>query len=240
MSSPVKPLEPWQREDAQRLNAIFKARSPMSQMAFGAAHEIGNQSMVSQYLLGRRPLNIDAARKFADGLNCAIDEFSPTIAAKIAEASERIEPPEEVDAENDPNLVPVRQIIFRISAGIAGFSIEHLDNGDGEPIFFSRHWIERRGLDPAKLYATRVNGSSMEPRISDGDVVVVNTADVKREKEGLFAFNHEGEFTVKRLKYDHRRWWLVSENPDKQIYPSVECGDSTYVLGRVVHLHREL
>lgn len=87
MSPPPKQLEPWQVADAARLNALFKERAALSQLAFGATHGIGNQSMVSQYLLGRRPLNIDAAQKFAAGLGVAIADFSPTLAEKIAGAS---------------------------------------------------------------------------------------------------------------------------------------------------------
>ncbi|WP_157664830.1 LexA family transcriptional regulator [Bordetella genomosp. 9] len=214
----------------------------MSQMAFGAAYGIGNQSMVSQYLLGRRPLNIEAAKKFAEGLNCAIDEFSPTLAARIAEASGRVAMREgkEIDPELDPGLVPVRQVVFKISAGISGFSVEFSEEDAEEPLFLPRNWIERRDLDPSRLYATRVNGNSMSPRILDGDVIVVDTANTSREKDAIVAVNHEGELTVKRLKYEHRRWWLMSDNADQKTYPPVPCGDGTCLLGRVVHLHREL
>ena len=38
---------------------------------------IGTAGMVNQLLLGRRPVSLAAAVKFAEGLGCAIDDFSP-------------------------------------------------------------------------------------------------------------------------------------------------------------------
>jgi hypothetical protein len=79
-----KPLEQWQIEDAQRLAALFKKHASSSQADFGAEHGIGSQGMIWQYLSGHRPLNVDAATKFANGLAIKIDDFSPTLAQQIA------------------------------------------------------------------------------------------------------------------------------------------------------------
>ena len=80
-------LDDWQVDEAARLRALFDAREPkISQMKFGAEFEIGTQGMVWQYLNATRPLNIDAAVKFALGLGVTIDEFSERIAAQIEQA----------------------------------------------------------------------------------------------------------------------------------------------------------
>lgn len=79
-----KPVEPWQIDDAARLKALFKTHSTMSQLEFGAAHDIGTQSAVGQYLNGARPLNVAVALKFARGLGVPVSAFSPTIASQIA------------------------------------------------------------------------------------------------------------------------------------------------------------
>lgn len=139
-----------------------------------------------------------------------------------------------IDLSSSPETIEVRRVIFKISAGIAGFSVEHLDNGEGVPLFFSSTWAAKRGLDPARLYATRVSGDSMEPGLHDGDTIIINTADTKQEKGAVYAVNHDGEFTVKRLRYELKRWYLFSDNPDMKRYPPVMCGDATYILGRVV------
>lgn len=74
-------------EDAARLKALFDAREPkISQMKFGADFDIGSQGMVWQYLTAMRPLNIDAAVKFARGLNVSIDRFSGRLAEQISTA----------------------------------------------------------------------------------------------------------------------------------------------------------
>lgn len=87
MKKETKPLEDWQREDAERLSALFKKRAGKTQADFGAEFEIGGQAMVWQYLNAHRPLNIKAAQAFAKGLEVDIDDFSPTIAGQIRAAS---------------------------------------------------------------------------------------------------------------------------------------------------------
>lgn len=80
-------LEQWQVEDAARLKRLFEAREPkISQMKFGEDYGIGSQGMVWQYLSAARPLNIDAATKFALGLGVSIDDFSVEIAGQIESA----------------------------------------------------------------------------------------------------------------------------------------------------------
>jgi len=90
-----KPLEDWQKADAEKLLRLFKARletdadgKQISQMDFGAKYGIGSQGMVWQYLHAHRPLNIKAAVAFARGLGLKVSDFSPTLAGQIEEASQ--------------------------------------------------------------------------------------------------------------------------------------------------------
>jgi phage repressor protein C with HTH and peptisase S24 domain len=248
---PAQPLTPAQLADAARLRSLYEEwkdrrranKEPASQEAVAAVLGFNSQSSVSQYVNGKIPLNINALVKFAGLLEVSPEAISPDLAAeieRIATAVPETRQAQEIDAETHGGFVPVRQVVFKISAGIAGFSVEFTDEDDGEPLFLPRTWLERRDLDPSRLYATRVNGNSMAPGIRSGDVIVVDTANTSREKDAIVAVNHEGELTVKRLKYEHRRWWLTSDNVDQRSYPPVPCGDGTYLLGRVVHLHREL
>lgn len=91
----AKELEKWQKDDAVRLKRIFD-KSGHSQLQFGHEFDIGNQSMVSQYLNGERPLNLGAAGNFARGLNCLIDDFSPRLAAQIRDLCLHIEIKQEI------------------------------------------------------------------------------------------------------------------------------------------------
>lgn len=68
-----------------RLRKLFEQRAGMSQLDFAEKFGLGTQGMVWQYLSGYRPLNIEAAAKFAKGLNCRIDDFSPEMAQALRE-----------------------------------------------------------------------------------------------------------------------------------------------------------
>jgi transcriptional regulator with XRE-family HTH domain len=71
--------------DARRLRRLYKTRVPAgtTQEQFGELHGIGTKGMVSQYLTGHRPLNIDTVAKFAKGLGCTIEDISPYIAYRL-------------------------------------------------------------------------------------------------------------------------------------------------------------
>lgn len=92
----AKELEKWQKDDAARLKRIFD-KSGYSQLVFGNEFDIGNQSMVNQYLNGERPLNLTAAGKFSRGLNCLMDDFSPRLAAQIRELCLFVEIKQEIN-----------------------------------------------------------------------------------------------------------------------------------------------
>lgn len=66
-----------------RLRELFDRRAGMSQLEFAERFGLGTQGMVWQYLSGYRPLNYEAAAKFAKGLNCRIDDFSPEMAEAL-------------------------------------------------------------------------------------------------------------------------------------------------------------
>lgn len=255
---PAQPLSPAQKADAARLSSLYdewkasrKAQGlPASQEVAASLLGFSTQSAVSQYVRGSIPLNVRALIKFSELFECPASDISPELAKEIKQIAAAAAPAKgssgqagehrEVDLDDSPDTVRVRKVIFKISAGIAGFAVDYLDNGEGTPLYFPKAWADKKNLAPEKLYATRVSGSSMFPTILPSDVIIVNTGDTKRAKDAVCAINHEGEFTVKRLRYEMRRWWLVSDNPDQRSYPPTACTDGTYILGRVVHLHRDL
>ncbi len=68
-----------------RLKQLYDARVPegVTQKEFGLQYGIGSQSMVAQYLSETRPLNYEAAAKFAKGLRCTIYDISPEMAESL-------------------------------------------------------------------------------------------------------------------------------------------------------------
>lgn len=76
--------------EAAALRTMFqtwKASSGKSQAQFAAEQGIGTPGMVWQYLSGHRPLNLEAALKFAAGLGQPIESFSPRLAGQAKAAS---------------------------------------------------------------------------------------------------------------------------------------------------------
>lgn len=90
----MKEASPWNNAHV-RLKRLYEARvplivdedtkerRPMKQKEFGEKYDIGSQSMVAQYVNGTRPLNYDAAAKFAKGLRCTIYDISPEMAESL-------------------------------------------------------------------------------------------------------------------------------------------------------------
>jgi transcriptional regulator with XRE-family HTH domain len=91
---PAKPLTTEQKDDANRLKAIFQswqsrmAASGKSYSQDEAAETLLGigQSGLSQYLNGKIPLNITAAVALASGLGVKVAEFSPALAREIRSA----------------------------------------------------------------------------------------------------------------------------------------------------------
>ncbi|GGX32601.1 hypothetical protein GCM10007242_44410 [Pigmentiphaga litoralis] len=143
------------------------------------------------------------------------------------------------EAANDPDYVAVRRVSVKISAGVAGYSIDAREDGDGGQIYLPRKWVLKRQLQADKLFATTARGMSMFPRVHEGDTLIVDTSDTRHRTGEVFAINHEGEFTLKRLVRRVNHWWLHSDNPDQTAYPPVMCTDRTITLGKVVLMQAE-
>lgn len=80
----MKPKSRWPNAHL-KLKRLYEDRAPkgMSQGKFGELYEIGTQGMVWQYLHGYRPLNIEAAAKFARGLRCTIFDICPEMTEEL-------------------------------------------------------------------------------------------------------------------------------------------------------------
>jgi hypothetical protein len=79
-------------EEAGRLLAIWnrtkltrEANGVGSQEAFGAKYEVGNQAAVGFFLNGKTALGLLAAIRFARGLGCRVEDFSPRLAKELPE-----------------------------------------------------------------------------------------------------------------------------------------------------------
>lgn len=198
-----------------------------SGVALGKLLGYADGGYVGQMISGHRPIT----EKTIEAVHAL-----PGFAGWFDEAKEE---PEPIDLETHPDLVPIRKGKLRLVGGISGFSVDP-DDELGVPIFFRADWLRERGLKPAALLAHKVRGHSMEPSLFDGDLVVINTADIEPKDGEVFAVNYEGEAVIKRLVRDAGVWWLASDNPDKSRYPNKKWMDKeSFLVGRVVHKQSE-
>lgn len=93
-------------------------------------------------------------------------------------------------------------------------------------------WMVEPGADTA---AFRVQGESMKDAyIQDGDVVVVRRTPHAEAGEMVVAYLEDSSITLKRLRRDRGKIWLMPENPEFQpIY------DPFQLIGKVVGVLRK-
>lgn len=114
-----------------------------------------------------------------------------------------------------------------------------------EPVAFRRDWLVSQGLMPADLVLIAARGTSMEPIISDGDLVMVDTSrrtipilgKGRRARRALYwVIRWEGEVMVKDVeRTDDTTFVLTSEN-SYAYRPKVVLADPATdfdVIGRV-------
>ncbi len=82
-----KSLTTEQLEDAKRLKALYESKKKeLGVTQYTIADDLGiTQGAVGHYLNGRNALNVEVASGFARLLQVSISDFSPSIAAKVAE-----------------------------------------------------------------------------------------------------------------------------------------------------------
>lgn len=126
---------------------------------------------------------------------------------------------------------------IKLSAG-SGNLIWHIDE-KGQRQAFRKQWASRMGINPECAATMVVSGSSMEPRLLDGDSIVVDYNQNSAIIDGkIYAIILEGELYVKRLFKEFGGIRVVSDNPDRRQYPDkiVPADKMEYltIIGRVV------
>lgn len=173
MKKPKKPIESWQQEDAARLKDLFAKRAGKSQSDFGAEYDIGSQGMVWQYLNAHRPLNIAAAQGFARGLEVDIDDFSPTIAAQIRQASSAVtnDTPRVVRAQTRDSAENLPLIFDSASGKPPHNSDQAADSRTGNVPIPIQYSVDKSKFRPIPVVG-RAQGGMPERIWTDGDYPV--------------------------------------------------------------------
>lgn len=214
-----------QLEEAQRLAERFKSVKNRAQ--FAREFKVpGGPSMIYQHIQGLRPISLECAAAYAKGFNCTIEEISPSASKPFDNLGEPIKA---FDSPVPPVAVTVNRVRFFIKDG----RLEEETMED--PLFFRKEWLKQRGLFGKNLKAIDVIGESMEPGLYNGDTVVINREDSTPEDGGVFFLRYEEKTVLHRLIRDAGKWWLSSDNADKNRFPRKEATKEVCeILGKVV------
>ena len=218
--------------DNERLRDLFQERSTLSQKEFGKRFGIGTAGMVSQYLLGRRPLNLQAAVKFAEGLGVPLESISPTLAAEVSRAAAVMGAGNTSPAQMRERRIP---LLNSVQAGVFT-KIGDMSWSD---------WITVSQGTPDGCFALTVEGDSMSPTFLPGDIIVVDPD--KAPKPGSYVVakvDSQDAATFKKYalrgydKYGRDVFDLVPINPD---YPTIHSTDLPIrIVGTVIEFRRTI
>ncbi|WP_243453838.1 S24 family peptidase [Sandaracinobacteroides saxicola] len=108
-------------------------------------------------------------------------------------------------------------------------------------LFEPRYARTLASANPTALSAITVTGDSMFPTLSDGDQIIVDTADSARLRDGIYVIRVDGALLVKRLSLHPatRRLSIRSDNSSYPSYDNVDPAD-VEIIGRVRWVGRTL
>jgi len=173
------------------------------------------QSTISGWESGRYEPDMTALAQIADILDTTVDCIIGGVA-----------PPETIRPRNGVRI----PVLGDVAAGIPIDAIENV--------------IDYEEIDVAlaatgEFFGLRIKGSSMEPRIREGDVVIVRKQEDAQTGDTAVVLVNGDAATVKRIKKEPGGISLIPNNPayDTQFYSNAEiCDLPVRIIGKVVEL----
>ena len=99
---------------------------------------------------------------------------------------------------------------------------------------FRRAWLARHGLAARNCRVIEVSGESMEPTLVDGCSILVNLAGRRRRVGRIYVVRTGDGLVVKRAGRDVAgAWQLVSDNPNKHVWPTRPWPPGAEIVGEV-------
>ena len=229
---PALPLTPSQKEDAERFSAAYlrwrdaqKAAGLQSSQDHFASLFGMTQGAISQYKVGKIPLNVNFLVKACKILSCSPYDISPDLAEqieKIADASDGI---------NDDHA-PVHLIDAKASAG-KGTIVFSSD--ETKTLMFRQDFLSKNGAKAEDVIAFPVTGKSMvDMHIIDKSVVIANRKKKEPVNKRIYVLWIDGELFVKQLIQKDGFWFARSHNKDHaEDYPDIQIDIDDRIVGRV-------
>lgn len=111
---------------------------------------------------------------------------------------------------HDDGMVVIRRWQQPLAAGDGSAPVEYAETNG---LKFKASSLHRKGLNPANLAVLDATGDSMEPRIHDGDVLLIDCGDTIPQPGRIYALEYDGSMYVKRLEnFGTAQWFMVSDN----------------------------
>lgn len=141
----------------------------------------------------------------------------------------------EFSEPGDPDFAMLRRLDVKASAGAGNLVFLESERGR---LAFRRDFLKQSGVREADAVVIYADGQSMEPRIPDGAVLLVDTSRTELDNNEIHVIRVDGEILVKRLRKEIGGGVLiVSDNPDKHRYPDIlvtpDKEDHLSIIGRV-------
>ncbi|MGE0383453.1 MAG: XRE family transcriptional regulator [Gammaproteobacteria bacterium] len=231
-------MTPDESADAERLRTIWQQarRAHVISSQEEMASRCGwTQGAFSQYLVGRVPLNLDAALKIARELRVQVADISPRLAAKLP-ASTEPKRPAKPSADDDSRVVSIPVLANSVSMGPGDDQLDH--DAVVNRLTLSQEWLHQRLPTVTSTEALRVlsaYGDSMSPTFSDGDLLLVDTGIGAVKIDGVYVLRTNGRLFVKRVRQRiDGTFEISSDNPTVKTVDELSGKHEVSVLGRVV------
>lgn len=213
--------------------AHYRNLAGLSQAKLAKACGWASQSRIGNYEAGTREPTLDDIALIAKALHISKQDLLLTHDEQVSD-----KPADYVaGSPSDADYAMIPQYTARGSNG-NGYHNDHVEVAGG--LAFKRDWLRRTGAKPESLCVIYADGSSMEPTISDGEVLLIDRSDITPRNGKVYAFlRPDGSLSVKRLIQQVTGDWIIrSDNLDKSRYPdeSIRPDDLAHIniIGRSV------
>ena len=222
---------------------LRKARTALGLSQLQLANRLGNtRHLISQVEHGRCGLTMPRLSAAAQTLGVSVDYLfgladEPTPAHQLARdltaATARVRDLEDQQASagitDDGDFVGV----WAVAGAAGGGAVVEEERMVGR-LKFRRDWLDRHGLDARQCRVIKVMGESMEPTLVDGCSILINSASKRRRVGRIYVVRTDDGLIVKRAGKDRTgAWQLVSDNPNKETWPTLPWPLDAPLLGEI-------
>lgn len=167
--------------------------------------------------------NTTALHKIATRLGVRVEWLETGKGAKHAAAQ----------SADDPDWRDIKATTQGVALGDGAAPEDYVE---AHQLKFRANSLRGQGLKEKNLEVYYGRGDSMEPRIKDGDAILVNKAETRIVDDNIYFIRHEGHYFVKRLQKHDEMIFIVSDNKENPQWRKpllVRPGDDFEVIGRV-------